>query len=165
MAKSDTTTVAIPNRFSDEELTAITSIADVNVLFNKYGVSAETIANYGTGFSVVDKATLINKRLMILEWHFYDSDKGGGDMVTVHAFTGDGDKVIFNDGSTGIREQLRRVMNMRMANGMDEATACRALIVNNGLKSRTYQRKDDNGVFMYDDKGSLITATTFNLVE
>jgi hypothetical protein len=86
-------------------------------------------------------------------------------MVTVHAFTEDGDKVIFNDGSSGVREQLRRVMNMRMKNGMDEATACRALIVNGGLKGRTYQRKDEENNLMVDEKGKPVTATTFSLVE
>ena len=158
-SKTESNAVAIPNRFSDDELTSITSIADVNVLFSKYGVSADTIANYGTGFSVVkDKNTLVNKRLMILEWHFYPSDKGSGDMVTVHAFTSEGDKVIFNDGSTGVREQLRRVMDMRMKNGQDEVSACRALIVNNGLMARSYDYTDPT-------TGEVSKATTFYLSE
>jgi hypothetical protein len=155
--KTDSQTVAIPSRYSDEELTNITSIADVNKLFSKYGVSADTIANYGTGFTVVKKESLINKQFVILEWHFYPSDKGGGDMVTVHAFTKDGDKVIFNDGSTGVREQLRRVMNTRIKAGADEVSACRALLVNGGLKSRTYDYTDP-------DTGEVSKATTFDLV-
>jgi hypothetical protein len=156
--KANSTDVVIPNRYSDEELTNITNIGDVNKLFAQYGVSADTIANYGTGFTVVKKDTLINKKLVILEWHFYPSDKGPGDMVTVHAFTNEGDKVIFNDGSSGVREQLRRVMNTRMKNGVDEATACRALYVNGGLKSRTYDWTDP-------DTGEISKATTFDLSE
>lgn len=164
MVKPVSNEVVIPNRFSDTELAEITSIADVNALFQQYGISAETIANYGTGFAVVDKATLVNKRLMILEWHFYDSDKGSGDMCTVHAFTAEGDKVIFNDGSSGVREQLRNVMNVRVKNGVPEANACRALIANNGLMARTYQRRDDNNELMFED-GKPVTATTYYISE
>ena len=156
--KTDSSTVAIPSRYSDDELTNITSIADVNVLFSKYNVSADTIANYGTGFTVVKKESLINKQFVILEWHFYPSDKGPGDMVTVHAFTKEGDKVIFNDGSSGIREQLRRVMNTRIKAGADEVSACRALLVNGGLKSRTYD-------YTNPDTGEVSKATTFDLSE
>jgi len=129
-----------PTLFGDEALTGITSWNDAAVLLDSAGIPAESMADYGTGFSVVDKARLIGVDLMILQWRFNEGDYEKG-FVSVEAVTRNGEKVIFNDGSTGIRDQLHTVTAQRLAAGHPHPQA--GLTVLGGLTCSNYYYNED----------------------
>lgn len=101
---------------TDADLTSITDYASAALLLDTLGIPAEDAADYGTGFSVIDKSKLLGVPLLILQWRFNEGDYDG-DFVSVEAVTKHGDKVVFNDGSSGIRAQLQTVTVQRIAKG------------------------------------------------
>lgn len=121
--------------FSDDALADITSYNDAAALLDSANIPPETMAAYGTGFAVVDKSKLIGVGLLILQWRFNDGDYEG-DFVSVEAVTATNEKVIFNDGSTGIRAQLHNVTARRQTVGHPHPQA--GLIVPGGLTKTTY---------------------------
>ena len=48
---------------------------------------------------------MLNSELIIVEWHFAVGDNG--EFVSLAVVTKDGQKLIVNDGSTGIRDQVK----------------------------------------------------------
>lgn len=144
-----------PAVFHDNVLASIGSFDDVRSLFADSGIAVETMEDYGTGFKIVDKASLVNVPFIILEWRFNDGDFGT--FVSVAAVTKHNEKVIFNDGSekSGIHAQLRMVTDQRIAR--DHATPQAGLLVEGGLTRSDYT---------YDgDDGKPKPATTFYLAE
>ena len=140
----------VVNRLSDDDLTVLDS-TNLNAMFEAMQVVPETIDEYGTGFVVVQKETLVNLPFAIVEWVFSTGDHG--EMVTVFAITNNGSKIIFNDGSTlgGIRAQLSRVTAMRAKSGKyTPDNIQRGIVANSGLKARE---------FMYDDVDSKGNVT------
>ena len=144
-----------PAVFADNMLAAIKSFDDVAAMFNDNGIAVETITDYGTGFSVVDKARLVGVPMLLIEWRFNDGDFG--EFVSVAAITKANEKVIFNDGSakSGILSQLRLVTQQRIERGSD--TPQTGLLVEGGLTRSDYTYEDE--------KGQQRPATTFYLAE
>lgn len=101
--------------FEDSELAEIRTMKDVDAILEMIGAEVDDFSEYGSGFAITDKATLVGVPLKILEWRFNSGDMGG--FVSFAAVTGDGRKVIVNDGSTGIRNQLETVTIQRRAKG------------------------------------------------
>lgn len=97
--------------FGDVDLANIDGMQGALDLFSATGVELEDWNDYGTGFVVTDKAALVGVPLVLLEWRFNEGDFGG--FVSAAAVTADGRKVVINDGSTGIREQLEMVTAQR----------------------------------------------------
>lgn len=133
---------AAPTLFGDAQLAAIGSFEDAARLLSDNNVAAEFASDYGTGFKVVDKATLIDKPFLILEWRFNAGDFGS-DFVSVAAVTKSNDKVIFNDGSTGVRKQLETVTAQRLAKGHAHPQA--GLLCENGLTKTSYYFNSKTG--------------------
>jgi hypothetical protein len=139
---SELTTLNGSTLFNDDMLAGLSGYKDAAAMLDASGVAAESVADYGTGFRVVDKATLIGVPFLILEWRFNEGDYARG-FVSVAAITKHDDKVIFNDGSTGVRDQLATVTKQRIKKGHAHPTA--GLICENGLSRTTYYANSKTG--------------------
>ena len=128
--------------FNEEQLGQITSIEDAFAALAGAGIGVSGIESFGSGFVLTDKDQLQGAEMLLLQWRFSDGDFGP--FVSVIALTRDGRRVIFNDGSTGVYQQLRTVTRTRMSNG--EANMQAGLTATNGLKKSTYNYQDDQGV-------------------
>lgn len=133
---SNPTAVEVIDGFAENDLAEITSFADV---LNKADGPIENISDVlGNGFSVLDdKMRLIGAELVIVKYGEHKSDKNDGTFATIHVVTRDGGKWIVNDGSTGIRDQLRELK--------DKAGTVCPLYVPKGLRVSEYDYKDDKG--------------------
>lgn len=145
-----------PSVFRDADLAAIGSFADAVKALEAFNVAVEKTSDYGTGFVIVkDKNVLIGVDFLILDWRFTDSSKYEGDFVSAACVTKDGRKLILNDGSTGIRDQLKLVTSERIKKGHDHPQA--GILVQNGLVRSDYDYTDE--------KGKTTKASTFYLSE
>lgn len=100
---------AVP-RLSDDNLRSIVSFDDALALVNDV-LGGEVIAadeEIGNGFSIInDKSVLIGVPMIMLSATRNVSDKGDkGYFYSLTCVTKMGGKVVINDGSTGIAEQL-----------------------------------------------------------
>lgn len=105
-------------RFSNEELRAVTTPREAieNLLG---GHVVDLSEELGSGFTVLDtndKGQLVGKAFLILEWRFSVGDNGEFASATI--MTEDGKKLIVNDGSTGIRDQLHDLENRGIVRGV-----------------------------------------------
>lgn len=101
---------AIPGlaRIPDEDLRTIASFEDaIRLGAELHGEVVNLAEELGTGFSIVEKSTLVGEKLVLIEWRFLDGDYGDDGYVFITAVTGKNEKVLITDGSTGIRDQLR----------------------------------------------------------
>jgi hypothetical protein len=130
----ETAVVTTTGRFSDGQLADIHTLQDALQAFADSGVVLESIDDFGTGFIVTQKETLIGAPMVAIEWRFNQGDTG--EFVSVTAITDDGRKIVFNDGGTGVRDQLKSVTARREARG--SANPTRGLSLPRGLKSSTY---------------------------
>lgn len=89
----------------------ITTPADARAaLENAYGAVLESSALFGDGAEFIkDKDKLIGIPFMILEWHFVIDKETNREYVNVLVMNQVGEKARFNDGSTGVRDQLKKV--------------------------------------------------------
>lgn len=150
--------VAFPNKsvFTDADLAGMQSFDDVLSAFQSQGVVPEDFNDYGTGFGLLkDKGALVNVPFMILEWRFNDGDFG--EFVSAMVVTKHNEKWVLNDGSTGIRDQLKMVTAQRVTNGHPHPQA--GLLVSNGLTRSDYIADIPNA------KGEIVPtpATTYYL--
>lgn len=137
---------------SDEAWGNLSSIGDAMKYLSELGAVPESIADYGSGLTVVeDKDTLVKRAFFIVEWSFREGDHG--DYVSALIITGAGEKLVLNDGSTGIRDQLRAVTNKRVADG--KPFPQQGIAVPNGLRASHYTYTDE--------KGEQKPATTYYL--
>ena len=142
-------------RFSDEDLAGFRNFADVAQYFQDEGLVSDNFADYGTGFTVVkDKRQLIGTDLFLIAWRFTLGKQGG--FVTAFAQAADGRKLIVNDGSTGIRDQLERVTHKRLLRKHPNPTA--GLRVRGGLRVSEYEIDDP-------ETGEKRGAATFYLAD
>lgn len=146
-----------PTVFTDSILANLTDFNSAKETIASAGVNLESFEDYGTGFKVVDKDTLIGVEMILLEWRFSVGDYGK--FASVAAITKHGEKVIFNDGSTGIREQLEMVTAQR--NDKGHPTPQAALYVENGLTRSDYK------AMLPDKSGELVPtpASTYYLAQ
>lgn len=129
--------------FSDDDLRSISGFDDARELVRSSGIPTAKASDFGNGFSVVtDKIRYVGMPLIILSWRFSEGEFG--EMVSLMVVTETGEKVIINDGSTGICAQLREITNR----GFSGAMWCEK-----GLRVSNYS---------YDDgKGAPRQASTF----
>ena len=103
--------------FTDDELRGIQSWNDLESLFAEKELSL-TYAHevLGSGFELLntaEKDKLIDVPFVIMDWRFNDGDMGTFVTLTVAAKNPDGSmrKVIVNDGSTGVCQQVETLAN------------------------------------------------------
>lgn len=106
------TELTTKRQFSDDQLRNITSIEDALALAaDAYGgtISAEEL-EIGNGFKLLgdDKDRLVGMPFLLLAYTFNEGDFG--EFASCLLITDRGDKVIMNDGSSGIYEQLLDIM-------------------------------------------------------
>jgi hypothetical protein len=145
---------------SDDFLADIHTFEDAFSAMETAGYTAEDWADYGTGFEVLDsngKARLVGVPFAILEWRFNDGDMGT--FVSCMLVTKANEKLVMNDGSTGIRDQLAQVTRKRVEKGHPEPQKG-PFYVRQGLSRSDYK------VEIPDTKtGEMVSipATTFYL--
>ena len=123
----------------DAHLKNIGSIEDAIALLNAMSVPGDNIEDYGTGFRVVEKDSLIKTPMVLLEWNFHKGDHGP--FVSIAAVTADGRKVVVNDGSTGILKQLTDITAERLASGRPYAQ--QGLNCPSGLRASDFKYTDE----------------------
>lgn len=98
-------------------------------------ISAEAL---GDGFAVTDKRLLVGKPMLILSWEDGKNVKFKGNGFTiVRAITKENDKVLFVDGSTGIRDQLTVFQQVSGRTG--------GLLAEHGLRVSEYEYTEEDG--------------------
>lgn len=124
----------------------IDSIPDAYSALQAQGIEIltpdELVGIIGDGFVLIeDKDKLLGRPMLILEWANYQGDHGP--FVTVRAMTNDGERIIFNDGSTGIRSQLDKIAKHRGVTP-DWKERVSGGIAINGLRVSEYDYTDPN---------------------
>jgi hypothetical protein len=87
----------------------------------------------GSEWELIEKEKLVDVPFIIARIRFNDGDFG--DFTSVCCFLQDGKKVVFNDGSTGIKKQLQTAISK---NGRETGIFCE------GLKASHYKYTDNN---------------------
>lgn len=153
VAERNDSTVAISGtRFDDETLSGIESFDDaLGVLADAGVVIDHASEKLGNGFAILsDKGLLVGVEILLLSWQFNNGDNGefvSANVVARMPGQKSPAKFVVNDGSTGIRDQLK------LYNAKTGKTA--GLHVKNGLRRSDYTFVDDNG--------QTKNATTFYL--
>lgn len=127
---------------TDADLAGITSYEDAARLLDSLGATPVSVEDYGNGFKVVEKDTLIGVGFVIIQAHFRDGEFGDG-FVSLECVTKNNDKVVINDGSTGIFAQCQMIIAQRTEKG--DPTPDMGIIVPNGLTKSAYYRNKDTG--------------------
>lgn len=89
----------------------ISSPQDARIALEAAGVplfNSTNILGDGADF-IKDKNLLVGVPFLILDWHFIVDEKTQREYVNVLVMNGQGEKARFNDGSTGIYSQLKKV--------------------------------------------------------
>lgn len=134
--------------FTDDDLGNIRSFEDAAKLFNDASVEIVSTDEFGDGFVVLptnEKNRLCNVPFFIMNTKFSDGDNGL--FVTLHVVTKAGEKLIVNDGSTGIRDQMIAIVRKGRSQG---------LYCPRGLSESKYTYDDPN-------TGEKKNATTYYL--
>jgi len=101
--------------FTTEELKALSSWEEsAKLVQSKQLEIIDTHEVLGDGFDLVptaDKIKLVGVKFVILDWIY--SQGAQGEFATMRIITEHNDKLIVNDGSTGIRDQLHNFDGMR----------------------------------------------------
>lgn len=90
----------------------------------------------GDGFTVVDKKDIVGKAMLILGWEPGKNEKFGP-FTIVRAITRTNEKILFVDGSSGIKEQLQVFENLTGRAG--------GILAETGLRVSNYTYTDDKG--------------------
>lgn len=128
---------------SEDTLRGIETLDDALKALSDLG-PIENFDDYGDGFEIVtNKDNLIGVSLAFLEWRFTKSKEHGTEFVSVSAVTKDGQKLIINDGSTGMYRQLRNITDERIQKNRPNAQV--GLIVSRGLRKSEYDYDKPDG--------------------
>lgn len=146
---STTSGTVVPLGFDEATLRGIANFADALALAGP----VESVTEYlGTGFRVLptsEKSTLVGVPFLILEWHFSEGDQG--EFVSILAVTRNDEKVIINDGSTGIKDQMHQLGDSR------------PLAVPGGLRSSTFYYNSTTKETSNRPREGFSPATTYYL--
>jgi len=125
-------------------------------LLSSHGLTVSDVTEYGTGFEVCeDKRQLVRVPFIVLDWRFSEGDHGR--FVSMTVVTRDGRKLIINDGSTGIRQQMEKITEDRLKRFEGDLTKAHAgLAVPKGLRVSEY-------VYVDRETGKAKDATTYYL--
>ena len=128
----------------------INSITDINSAATLLGVSSidDLSWNDSPWQLLTDKNALVGKKFLAVAWKFHESAEYlGNEYVSVYALTIDtinGEtRFVFNDGSTGVYQQLRNLTDARETAGHKNPQA--GALIKNGLKLSEYERVDEKG--------------------
>lgn len=127
--------------FDTDSLRNIESFDDAIALVREQFGDVQTVSDsvLSDGFSLAEKESLEGKPFLIVDFRFNEGDYGN-DFVSVNAIEqlpgGGIRKVVFNDGSTGVRDQLRKFQ--------DETGRSGGLYVKRGLRASRYKYTDPN---------------------
>lgn len=132
-----------PSALNEDAMMEVTTFDEALAILSASGVVAESISDFGAGFTVVDKARLVNVPFVILEWRFNSSELNDAGFVSLSVVTKNNDKWVINDGSTGILQQLIRVTRVRRQR--KHATPQNGLAVPAGLSVSNYRYTDAEG--------------------
>lgn len=142
------------HRFSDEQLSSIESFDDVTALLAAEGITLDSADEVlGNGFTILDKdekGMLVGIPLVCLSWQFNAGDNGEFVSINIVAKMPGNvvpSKFVVNDGSTGIRDQLKAYSN--------KTGKFAGLTVKRGFRRSDYPYTDADG--------KTRTATTFYL--
>lgn len=136
--------VAKPGRPSEEQLAAINNLDDARAFLEAQGISVESIAEYGSGFEVAEKNRLIGNPFIVVDGKVNHGEYG--DFVSLLVVTKANEKLIINDGSTGIYHQCLELLTHRKT--------LAGVVCAHGLRKSTYPIEID---------GSERQATTYYL--
>jgi len=150
------------SRIGDDELHEIKSFQDAFDLLGADFAPEDYSEAYGTGFIVLsDKSRLEGVSFVIVEWRFSDGKYGEeSEFASLVVVTEPGEKFIVNDGSTGIKDQLKKVTQMRVERGASPEQAHRGLLVRGGLNKSEYEYESTNAK---TGKTEMLPATTYYL--
>lgn len=130
--------------FTEEDLRAITTFDEAIALATaEHGAAVYADEVLGDGFALLStdgKARLVGVPLCFMEWSFYDGEFGGkfvAARVVARGPSGNVERYILNDGSTGICDQLAKFQLNKGRNGN--------LIARYGLRRSDYEYTDESG--------------------
>lgn len=134
---------------TEEELRAINSVEDALSLFDTPATDISDVL--GTGFEVIsseEKSRLVGTAFVIIGHTISNGDQG--EFSSIQIVTKTGEKLVVNDGSTGIHAQLARLEKAKPHG------AWLPMVVNRGLRSSNYTYTDPK-------TGKESPATTYYL--
>lgn len=132
-----TAEVAKRARLTNDELRALNPDNVMEFFAGKGTKVTDLSAELGSGFDVLPtdkKGKLVDEQFVIIEWHFSKGDKG--EFVSLAVMTAEGKKLIVNDGSSGIRDQIHDLENRGV-----EAP----VLVKRGLRVSEYWYDEETG--------------------
>lgn len=145
-------------RFDNDALRAITSF-DEALALTEQTLGHEVVNasdEMGNGFTILpttDKDKLVGVRFLIMSFDFHAGDNGT--YVSCQIVTEDGRRLVLNDGSTGICDQLITWNQKTNRSG--------GLLVN-GVRRSEYDRKNEHGdVIVNPNTGRAERGVTFYL--
>ena len=99
------------------------------------------------GVPIFDKATLVGKPFVIVQFSFNDSDKGDRPLfVSVTVINEAKELGIFNDGSTGVCSQLESFTEKMGFTPEHKVTVKGPIVCNNGLRRSDYPNPTGAGI-------------------
>lgn len=146
------TTIQVP-QISESQLRDIVCFSDaISLVESVYGAVALSSEVLGDGFTLVEKDKLLGEPFVLVDYTVhtsktnFDENGEGLKFVTVRCVTKEDKRVAFNDGSTGVAQQLRDLAAREIYGG---------IYVQNGLRASEYE--------VLDAKGRKSSATTYYL--
>jgi hypothetical protein len=124
-------------RINSEELAQISSFEEAIKAAQEYGELLDS-SDLGDGFSMGDKAALVGKKFVVIDWEYGKNNDYGNAFVIVRLVTIDNNKYIITDGSTGIMRQLELILQLTKGK-------TKSIICNNGLRASDYWVDDVTG--------------------
>ena len=154
MARETDTASVVPSspRLSTEIYAGITSFDDaLAIVQDVFGGEVVDSADLGDGFTLVqkhEKGMLIGVPFIILAANFTEGDylrEDGtkGTFVSCRIVTQDGRKLVLNDGSTGIHDQIKMLWSMK------PETQGKPIVCRNGLRVSEYDHPEHGKASTY----------------
>jgi hypothetical protein len=112
----------------------------------------EIIEFQGSPYEVVDKESLIDIPMVVLDYKFTPG-KFGEDFVSVVAITENDKRVVFNDGGTGVRAQFEHMATQNPRRF--------GIHLPNGLRKSTYPIDKDGSPVPYGSPDAAAEASTY----
>jgi hypothetical protein len=140
-----------------EQTLALIDLADVDTFEEAFqrmadaGLTPHVVNQFDL---IKDKDALLGIPFLILDFGFHAGDYGDDGFVSVSAITDKNRKVVFTDGSGGIRAQLR---------GLHEKGILSGIICKAGLRKSDYFVNEKTGETSNTQEKGMIPASTYYL--
>jgi len=132
-------------------LQEVSSFEDAFAIMAAAGIEPHVVNQWDL---ITDKDELLGVPFLVLDYGFHVGDYGDEGFVSVSAITDKNRKIVFNDGSSGIRAQLRELE----AKGIRTAIICKA-----GLRKSEYFFNDQTGETNNTGGKGFAPASTYYL--